>query len=578
MLFHHLTRTVTCFFLLCLSVPGFAQAQVPLRAMDAYQYAQDQRQEARQFWQPDTASPDSIRRGIAVLEQTLTYLDSTLVRDLANGNPFLRGRRHDVHWDLANAYAQLKDTSQTIMNLERMLNAGSSSLVTDWLAGNQRFDFIRRRPEYISVIRRLKRQGEFWAHTALQTPYRENLPEDEKIAGISLLWTMAKQNFAYFDQVPHLNWDSLYLAYLPKVKQTGNTLEYYQLLQQMCAQLQDGHTNVYVPEELSGRVYGRPPVRTALIEDKVLLIEVNSDSLRKSGLIPGLEVISIDGVPVKVYARERVAPFQSSSTPQDLDVRTYGYFLLAGPEDEPVTIELKDARSRLTKRILPRQGYPDVQSRPRLEFKVLKGNIAYVALNSFEDEKVVQAFDSIFPDIEKTQGLIIDVRNNGGGNSGYGYAILGYLTDTQFPLSQWKSRLYQPVMRAWGLEDDWIVFPTDEGQPNGKKRYTQPVAVVMGPRTFSAAEDFLVAFDSMKRGKMLGEASGGSTGQPLFFSLPGGGSARICAKRDSYPNGKEFVGVGVQPDSVIKPTVKDIQMGIDPVMKAAINYLHNFGR
>jgi C-terminal processing protease CtpA/Prc len=523
------------------------------------------------------APETDIRKGIAVLQETLTYLDSTLVSDLANGNPYLRGRWHDIYYDMAIAYAKLKDKKETLLYLERMADAGSFSGVVDWLEGKKPFDFIRQDPAYRQIINRLRAQGEFWEYKALRTPYRENLPEDEKIAGLSLLWTMARQNFVFFDRVPHLNWDSLYLSLIPKVRETKSTLEYYLLLQRMCAQLADGHTNVYVPAELAGQVYGRPPLRTALVEDRVIVIQVNSDSLRKSGIVPGTEITRIDGVPVKEYARERVAPYQSGSTPQDHDVRTYGYFLLAGPEDQPVALELRDAKGKPSQRTLPRKGYGAAPKPPVLDFKVLKGKIAYVALNSFENKKIVTAFDSLFSSIGQTDGLILDVRNNGGGNGDYGYQLLGYLTDKPFKLSRWKSLVYQPVLRAWGIETQWVTSPAEEAQPNGKRLYTRPVVVLLGPRSFSAAEDFLVAFDAMDRGKLMGEASGGSTGQPLSFSLPGGGSARVCSKWDSYPDGKEFVGVGVVPDVLVKPTVKDIQTGRDPVVEEAVKYLRTAG-
>jgi carboxyl-terminal processing protease len=88
--------------------------------------------------------------------------------------------------------------------------------------------------------------------------------------------------------------------------------------------------------------------------------------------------------------------------------------------------------------------------------------------------------------------------------------------------------------------------------PNSKIYYDKPVVALVGPRTFSAAGDFTVAFDFMKRGKLVGIATGGSTGQPVPFELPGGGSARVCGKHDSYPDGKEFVGVGVIPDLIVK--------------------------
>jgi carboxyl-terminal processing protease len=97
--------------------------------------------------------------------------------------------------------------------------------------------------------------------------------------------------------------------------------------------------------------------------------------------------------------------------------------------------------------------------------------------------------------------------------------------------------------------------------------------LLVGPRTFSAGEDFTVAFDAMRRGKIVGEPTGGSTGQPLFFTLPGGGSARVCTKRDSYPDGREFVGRGIQPHIVVHPTVSDFRAGRDTVLEAALREL-----
>ena len=40
-------------------------------------------------------------------------------------------------------------------------------------------------------------------------------------------------------------------------------------------------------------------------------------------------------------------------------------------------------------------------------------------------------------------------------------------------------------------------------------------------------------------------------------NLPGGGRARICTKRDTYPDGREFVGFGIQPDFKVEQTIDD---------------------
>ena len=96
--------------------------------------------------------------------------------------------------------------------------------------------------------------------------------------------------------------------------------------------------------------------------------------------------------------------------------------------------------------------------------------------------------------------------------------------------------------------------------------------VLTGHNTASAAEDFLIGADRQQNIVKIGEPKNGSTGQPYRFDLPGGGSARICIKKDMYPDGREFVGKGIQPDIKVTPTVKDYLEGRDVVLEAALKY------
>jgi hypothetical protein len=63
------------------------------------------------------------------------------------------------------------------------------------------------------------------------------LAVEEKIYGLSQLWKEASYNFAFFNQVPDLNWDSCYQAYIPKILETKNDWEYYLELQKFISQL-----------------------------------------------------------------------------------------------------------------------------------------------------------------------------------------------------------------------------------------------------------------------------------------------------------------------------------------------------
>ncbi len=406
---------------------------------------------------------------------------------------------------------------------------------------------------------------------AFSTPYEPALSEDQKIAGLSRFWMEVKHNFAYFHQVPNLQWDSLYLAYLPRVRATATTQEYYLLLAEMCAKLQDAHTNVYPPRELSNTFYSRPALKTKLIEDRVLITELLDPALAQKGLYVGQEVVQVNGLPVQEYAETKIAPYQSCSTPQDRQVRLYQYALLNGSDAEPVQLLVKDKKGKEFTVSLAREFGKPRQQQPAFVYKKLPGGYAHIMLNSFEVDTAIAAFAQLLPELQQSKGIIFDVRENGGGNGGVGYALLRYLIKEQVHISQWSTRNYLPAFRAWQrpmpayVQDEYL-FPEEV-------LLHQPVVVLTSGKTFSAAEDFTVAFQATKRGAVIGEPTGGSTGQPLSFKLPGGLTARVCSKRDTYPDGTDFVGVGIQPDVVVKPTVAAFRKGKDETLEAALAYL-----
>lgn len=90
--------------------------------------------------------------------------------------------------------------------------------------------------------------------------------------------------------MPDLDWDALYLAYLPKVRQTKSTGEYYLVRQEMCARLKNGNTNVIYPKEVITNLL-QSPLRTGLVENKVLFSAVQDERLRRDGIEPAQKVL-----------------------------------------------------------------------------------------------------------------------------------------------------------------------------------------------------------------------------------------------------------------------------------------------
>jgi len=551
--------------LLLAAVVCQAQWPAPKSARDAYEFVQGRRMEAEKLWKQGDA------RAFAMLNDALAYLDQPLVKDLAAGNRYLAARRSNIYQDMAQAYARQGKKAEALDCLKKFSDLFQDPAAAKSLEQEKDFEGLRAEAAFQQVVAKERQFEHLWDSAALNTPYRENLPDTEKLAGLSKFWSEVQYNFGYPEKLVELDWDRLYLETIPKALATRSTAEYYRELMRLCARLADGHTNIYGPREVDDG--GKPPLRTALIEGHVMILDAPNASLEARDLRAGVEVLEVDGTPVLEYARRDVAPFVSASTPQDRDNRTFWYGFLRGPSDKPVRLKLRDAAGKEFERVLERRGYRDTRRIPVFAWRMLPGNIAYVALNDFSSNDLVKQWAEAFPKISAASAIVLDVRLNGGGSSDIGYEVIRSLVDRPVPGSRQVMRRYNPTDRARGLLIDWTELPAGNIEPGKGPHYAGPVVVLAGPATFSAAEDFLVAWKNSGRGKIIGEPSGGSTGQPLFFQLPGGGSARICTKRDTFPDGTEWVGKGIQPDVLVRPTVADVRAGRDTVLERALDYL-----
>jgi carboxyl-terminal processing protease len=481
-----------------------------------------------------------------------------------------------VYYNAACAHALAGDKDAALRALKLALANGYANG-----AGTEKdsdFASLHGDPRWPLLLAEIKaaeaREARLFNSPAIATPYAPDISEDEKIAGLSKFWSEVKYNFVYVETLKEIDWDKLYVEYIPKVRATSSTAEYYRVLMELCARLKDGHTNVYPSWQVWDTQLARPMIKTHLVGGKVLVREVLDPKLRAQGVLPGVEVVAVDGEPAAAYAQRDIVPYTSASTSQDLDVRAYGHFFLAGPIAKAPKVSFRDRHGKSFDVAIARYDHATLDTvnvvKPPFEFRMLPGGVAYVALNTFASQKAADGYIAAFPEIAKSNALVIDLRNNGGGNSDVGYRVLATLTSQPFRSGKWDTRNYLPTYRAWKRPMPNFGRPGSSWPADPERQYSKPVMVLTSGATYSAAEDFAVAFDTLKRGTIVGEATGGSTGQPLVISLPGGGSARICTKRDTYPDGRLFVGVGIQPGLKVAPTVADARSGRDTVLEAAL--------
>lgn len=399
------------------------------------------------------------------------------------------------------------------------------------------------------------------------------LSDAEKIYGLSKFWSEAKYNFVFYDRIG-FDWDSLYRATIPEVLSAGTVAEYYDILIRFAVRLGDGHTGIGMPQKLSAQYFHRVPMHFELIGKQVYVKTIGNDRILDSGIGIGDEIIAVNETPVLQYVDQKIAPYISTSTPQWLQAMVYdkGY-LTQGHREQPLKLTVKDCSGRIKNHTFPRdmEWEKSIYKSPEhFGFKVLEGNVGHLTLRRFWGEDFENKFAEVYPEICKTDGLIIDIRYNDGGNTAFANLILQNLTSKPFYGSAWSTRIYKPAFASWGYPEEWYAAEPQEIEPKTEDVYTKPVVVLIDHETFSAGEDFCIAFRNMERGVLIGRPTGGSTGNPIFFNLPGGGWARICSKKDTYPDGTEFVGIGVLPDIEVEPTLESLINGDDLHLKKAL--------
>jgi len=443
----------------------------------------------------------------------------------------------------------------------------------------------------------------FTFYTFGQVP--NTLTPAEKVYGLSKFWQEVNYNFVYLNRVDQLKWDSAYVSLIDKVQRTENDYEYYRLMKQFCAMLKDGHTNIDFPENIQSKLlktmFGDYRIFIENIEHKAIITHINPS--KKDIIPPGSEIIAVNNLPVKEYLAQFVSPYISASTNHVLeDMATVdmlqgfegGQYHLKLKKPDSVIIELVVEHSRCSETAIYPSKTPENNV---LDLKWLDRQIAYLALNSFQDKSIDSLFIDKLPELYSAKAMIVDLRKNGGGNGDYGLEILKYLIpNKEVNGSKSRTRNHIATYKAWGemtnpkdtannveyrkaylsyIGEYYYDFPNaPRTLKTSHKRLIIPTVVLIGHNTASAAEDFLVYANKQPHFTKIGSPTFGSTGQPYYFSLPGGAQARVCTKQDTYPDGTEFVGVGIIPDIFVEQTLSDYLNNIDPVLERAIKFLN----
>ncbi len=191
--------------------------------------------------------------------------------------------------------------------------------------------------------------------------------------------------------------------------------------------------------------------------------------------------------------------------------------------------------------------------------KMLENGLAYVELTSFGDKTVPELREAL-KDLmaQNPKGLILDLRNNGG----------GYLDVAVQVTSQFMNEgivLYEEYKD--GSRQEY------KAQPGGLATKI-PMVVLINEGSASASEIVAGALQDSGRARLVGGKSYGKGSVQNWVPLTDDqGAVRITIARWLTPEGRTIHEVGLTPDTLVEMTDEDRQEGRDPQLDKAVEVL-----
>lgn len=385
------------------------------------------------------------------------------------------------------------------------------------------------------------------------------LPREDRVKVFDQVWRLIYDNY-YDRNFRGIDWREQREAFRPVAESATNNAEFYRALRQMIGKLGDAHTRIYSPEDGFDR-YRPSGLSVGLIvrqiEGKpvVTWVEPGSEAA-KQGIRQGFVVAEVNGESVeKALLRLRTEVGDSSTTIAS-ELQSYDR-LFYGPRDTTLKAAFVDGEGQRKSVELVRR-YTEFQR--RVVARQLPYKVGYIELTGFGPE-IERDFDQAMQQMQGTQGLILDLRNNGGGFVTTVTQLASYFFPEETDLGEFITRFGRSTRRR---------------TIKLRNLYREPLIVLVSSRSASGAEIFAAAMQERKRALIIGSnpaTCGCLLGVSRTIKLPDGGRLNISDTDYRSAFGRRIEGVGVKPDQQIETRISDLIASRDRVLEEAVESL-----
>ena len=195
------------------------------------------------------------------------------------------------------------------------------------------------------------------------------------------------------------------------------------------------------------------------------------------------------------------------------------------------------------------------------EYTLLDDNIGYIYYGDFSSGIGDGNLDEMLSYLSICNGLIIDVRNNGGGNLTYATKLAARFTNEKVLTGYIQHKTGKGHSDFSDPEPIYL-------EPSNSIRWQKGVVVLMNRHSYSATNDFINSMRYLPNVTLMGDKSGGGSGLPFSSELPNGWGVRFSASPHLDAEG-QHIEFGIDPDVKLDMNAEDEARGIDTMIEAA---------
>ncbi len=210
----------------------------------------------------------------------------------------------------------------------------------------------------------------------------------------------------------------------------------------------------------------------------------------------------------------------------------------------------------------------DYKKASGISYGMLKNNVAYMHYGSFSSTIGEGNLDMILSSLSLAEGLIIDVRDNGGGILTNAETLVARFIDNPVPAG-FIAHKTGPGHNEFSESYAYSIEPA-----RGRVHWNKPVVVLTNRSSFSATNNFVSIMKTLPNVRIVGDVTGGGCGMPFTGELPNGWSVRFSAAPIYDVDGR-LTEFGVEPSEGcrVDMTEADRQANRDTIMERAFEVL-----